>query len=61
MAKAISNLAILYVSTMMPEAVEAKFTIETKVPNHNVQYGKPVQMHLDRIQLTPSIKSSKKP
>jgi DNA repair exonuclease SbcCD ATPase subunit len=36
MAKAIINLAILYVSTMMPELAETKFTIETKAPNRNV-------------------------
>ena len=41
MAKAISNLAILYVSTMMPEAAEAKFTEESKAPK-TVQYGKPI-------------------
>lgn len=34
MAKAISNIAILYVSTMMPETTEAAFAVENKAPKN---------------------------
>lgn len=56
MAKAVSNLAIIYAASMVQDA-EAKFTIETKPQSgthHNVQYGKPIQLHLDKINIIPS-------
>ena len=62
MAKAVSNLAILYVSSMVQE-METKFTVETiKAPgsHHTVQYGNPIKLHLNRITSVPSIKDLKK-